>query len=157
MNEVMEKQYKLLKLYQPMRKEITDALKDEDLDFQPENSPSVAELCVQIGEWQQSYIDGFKNFVQDFDYRNQDPELHESVAKIRDWYEELDRELEKVIEGLSEDDVENKPIDRGGWEASTSWSLRIYQECLIIFYAKMWMYFNLMGRKQPVGLEKWIS
>ena len=44
MNEVMEKQYKLLKLYQPMRAEVMETLKDADLSFQPENCPSVADL-----------------------------------------------------------------------------------------------------------------
>ena len=79
MNEVMEKQFKLLKIYQPMRTEILAALKDKDLTFQPKNSPSVVEICLQIGEWQQSYIDGFKHFKQDFDYRNSDTELRKTV------------------------------------------------------------------------------
>ncbi|MDA1330132.1 MAG: hypothetical protein DWG76_04180 [Chloroflexi bacterium] len=157
MNAAMEKQFALLKLYQPMRAEVMDALKDRDLGFKPENSPSVADLCVQIGEWQQSYIDGFKTFSQDFDYRNNYPELRTSVEKLKSWYAELDAELEATLEGLSDEDVENKVIDRGGWSASPEWSLRIFQECLIIFYSKMWVYFNLMGREQPEGLRKWIS
>ncbi len=157
MNEVMEKQYKLLKLYQPMRAEIMEALKDEDLSFQPENCPTVAGLCVQIGEWQQSYIDGFMHFKQDFDYRNHDAKLRKSVEKLKAWYAEVDKDLEQALEGLSDEDVESRAIDRGGWEASPAWSLRIYQECLIIFYGKMWVYFNLMGRAQPEGLTKWIG
>jgi hypothetical protein len=156
MNDVMKKQFKLLKIYQPMRAEILAALKDEDLAFQPKNSLSVAELCVQIGEWQQSYIDGFIHFKQDFEYRNPDPQLRNNVEAIKSWYTSLDANLEEVLEALSDEDVENKTIDRGGWAASTDWSLRIYQECLIIFYAKMSVYFNLMGREQPDGLAKWI-
>lgn len=157
MNEVMEKQYALLKLYQPMRAEVMEALADEDLAFQPEKGPSVGELCVQIGEWQRAYIEGFKDFVQDFDYRNPDAELRKRVAKLKEWYAELDAELEAALEGLSDEEVEKRPIERGGWEASTAWNLRIYQECLIIFYAKMWVYFNLMGREQPEGLRRWIG
>lgn len=157
MNEVMEKQLNLLKLYQPMRAEIVDALKDEDLSFQPENSPSVAELCVQIGEWQQSYINGFEQFRQEFAYRNSDAKLRKSVEALKAWYAELDADLEQALEGLSDEDVESKGIERSGWEASPEWSLRIYQECLIIFYSKMWVYFNLMGREQPKGLAKWIG
>ena len=75
----------------------------------------------------------------------------------KDWYASLDSSLEEVLEALSDEDVENKAIDRGGWTASPEWSLRIYQECLIIFYAKMSLYFNLMGREQPDGLAKWIA
>lgn len=157
MNEVMEKQYKLLKLYQPMRAEVMEALKDEDLNFQPENCPSVAELWLQIGEWQQSYIDGFKHFKQNFDYRNRDAKLRESVGKLKAWYEVLDANLEQELERLSDEDVKSKAIERDGWEASPEWSLRIYQECLIIFYGKMWVYFNLMGREQPEGLAEWIG
>jgi hypothetical protein len=157
MNQVMEKQFNLLKIYQPMRAEIMDALNDEDLSFQPENSPSVAELCVQIGEWQQSYINGFRHFKQEFSYRNSDAKLKKSVEALKEWYAKLDADLEQALEGLSDEDVESKGIERGGWQASPKWNLRIYQECLIIFYGKMWVYFNLMGHKQPDGLAKWIG
>jgi len=157
MNQQMEKQFNLLKLYQPMRSEIMDALRDEDLSFQPENSPSLAELCVQIGEWQQSYINGFKNFKQKFTYRNSDASLRKSMDALKSWYADLDADLENALESLSDDDVESKGIERGGWQASPEWSLRIYQECLIIFYSKIWVYFNLMGREQPDGLAKWIG
>jgi hypothetical protein len=157
MNEIMEKRYAVLKLYQPLRDEVMEALTDEDLAFQAEDLPSVGELCVQMGDWQQSYIDGFKHFKQDFENHNDDPELLKSVAKLNAWYAKLDAELEKVVEGLSDDEVENKKIDRGGWEASAKWSLEIYQECLIIFYAKMYMYFKLMGKELPKGLAHWVE
>ena len=112
---------------------------------------------MQIGEWQQSYITGFKHFKQDFDFRNGAATLRESIEKLKAWYAELDADLEEALEGLSDEDVERKAIQRGGWKAVPAWSLRIYQECLIIFYSKMWVYFNLMGYAQPEGLAKWIA
>ncbi len=66
----MEKQFSILKIYIPIRGQIMDALEDKDLSFKADKLPSVGETCVQIGEWQRAYVDGFKTFKQDFEYRN---------------------------------------------------------------------------------------
>ncbi len=157
MNKTMERQFKLLKLYLPMRGHILDALKDEDLSFQPKNLPSFSDILIQIGEWQGGYLDGFRNFSQDFSYRNEDPERATSLAKLRSWYEGMDEEIEAAIEMMSDEDVENRGIDRGGWEASVEWNLRIWQECLVIFYTKALVSFKLMGKEVPESVAQWIE
>ena len=134
-----------------------DALKDEDLNFKPEHLPSIGETCIQIGEWQHAYVDGFKTFKQDFEYRNSDAELIKSVKMLRTWYEKMDAEIETAIDAMSDNDVTNRGIDRGGWEASVEWNLRIWQECLIIFYTKMMVNFELMDKELPEGVARWIQ
>lgn len=157
MNKKMEKQFDLLKLYLPIRGQVLDALKDQDLYFQPDNLPSLGEVCVQLGEWQAAYVDGFQSFKQDFSQRNEVPERATSVAKLRDWYQEMDQAIYEAIDVMSEEVIESKGIDRGGWQASVEWNLRIWQECLIIFYTKAYVYFKLMGKDLPEGLSKWIE
>ena len=157
MHEIMEKEFAILKLYLPMRGQILDTLNDKDLAFKAKVLPSVGDTCIQIGEWQQSYIEGFKTFKQDFNYHNTDLKREISVEKLRSWYQQMDHEMENTIEAMREEDIENKGIERGGWEASVEWNLRIWQECLIIFFTKMMVNFKLMGRELPDGLAKWIE
>ena len=153
----MKKEFAILNLYLPMRGQVLDVLEDIDLDFKPEALPSIGETCLQLGEWQMAYIIGFKTFEQNFDYRNTDQEMRKSVKGLRAWYQQMDQDIEKAIAGISAEDIENKGINRGDWEASVAWNLRIWQECLIIFYTKMMHYFKLMGKKVPDGLVKWIE
>ncbi len=157
MHETMEKQFAILKLYLPMRKEILDSLEDKDLAFSAKGLPSIGETCLQLGEWQHAYLMGFKTFKQDFDYRNTDQDMQSKVRKLRSWYLEMDLAIEQAIKGMSDDDIENKSIDRGTWEASVEWNLRIWQECLIIFFTKMMVNFKLMDRDLPNGLAQWIA
>ncbi len=157
MHEIMEKQFAILKLYLPLRSQIMDALEDKDLNFKPEHLSSISEECIQIGEWQGAYLGGFKKFAQDFEYRNDDDGRRTSVAKLRAWYEGMDADIVAAVEGMTDEDVENRKINRGGWEASVEWSLRIWQECLIIFYTKMLLYFKLMEKKVPEGLTQWLE
>lgn len=157
MNSLIEKKYPIFEIYQNMRPQVFSAITDADLDFAPPNCPSLGELCVQIGEWQRSYIDSFKTFKQDFEYRNPDPGLRKSTEKLLAWYAQLDAELRAAVEALSEEDIENKVVDKGGWHASLTWNLEIYKECLIIFYTKCWVYLKQMGKTLPEGIDHWMS
>ena len=157
MHERMERQFKILKLYLPIRGHILEALEDKDLDFRPEKLSPFADIFVQLGEWQGAYLEGFRTFNQDFSYRNEDPSRAKSIAKLRAWYEEMDKEIQAAIEAMSDEDVEGRGIERGGWQASVEWNLRIWQECLIIFFTKTLFYFKLMDKELPESLGKWID
>src|SRR5712692_4333935 len=99
--------------YQALRDQLMEVLVDDDLGHRVGGaSQSLGELCREIGEIERSYIDSFKTFRLDFGYRNIDPRLETSVAALSSWYAELDGELRAVLDGLSEDDVANRTIDR---------------------------------------------
>lgn len=157
MNAIIEEQYPIFKLYQGMRLQIFDVITDADLAFTPPNCPSLGELCVQIGEWQQSYIDSFKTFKQDFDYRQPDAEMGKSTAKLKAWWQAMDAELEQAVAALSDEDIETKVVDKGGWEAALPWNLDIYKECIIIFFTKAWVYLKIKGIQVPEGWDHWVS
>jgi len=157
MNKIMEKQYPIYKLYQQMRMHIFDAINDVDLAFSPPHCPTLGELCVQIGEWQRSYIDSFKTFKQNFDYRQPDQGMSGSTPKLKAWFEAMDAELLEALEALSDEDIDSKVVDKGDWEASLTWNLDIYKECIIIFFTKAWVYLKIMGKPLPKGWDHWIS
>jgi hypothetical protein len=56
--------------YQVLRDELMEILTDDDLGFRVEGTnASLGALCREIGEIEHSYVESFKTFQQDFDYR----------------------------------------------------------------------------------------
>ena len=159
MNSIITDAYPLFELYQDLRNQLTAILVDEDLSFRPGgDNPSLGELCRQIGEIEQSYIDSFKSFKQDFSYRNQEAGLQNSISQLNVWFETLDQDLKRVIESLAEDTIQNKTIDRGGgFTVSPRVQLEIYKEALLIFYGKTIVYLKIMGKPLPKQWQDWID
>ena len=159
MNSIITDAYSLFELYQALRNQLMEILTDEDLSFRPGgDNPSLGELCRQIGEIEQSYINSFKTFEQDFSYRNQEPGLQNSIGQLTIWFEALDKELKKVIEGLTEEMIQNQTINRGGgFNVSPRMQLEIYKEALLIFYGKTIVYLKTMEKPLPKQWQDWID
>ena len=158
MNAIIEKQYPVFTLYQKMRMQLLDAVTDEQLGLSLPNHPTLGELCVQIGEWQHSYVESFKTFKQDFEYRHPEAaELAGSTAKLRAWWQQLDADLEAAVSALSDEDIASKVVDKGGWEASLTWNLDILKECYIIFFTKAWVYLKAEGVDVPESWDHWVA
>lgn len=159
MNSIIENYYPLFEYYQALRAQLMEIISDDDLAFQPPGgSQTLGFLCKQVGEVQYSYIQSFKNFQQDWSYKNEDPELEASAAKLTSWYTDLDRDLRTAIEALSEDDIQTRTIDRGdGFSASPRAQLEIYKEALLIFYGKVSVYLKIRGIPLPEQWADWIT
>jgi uncharacterized damage-inducible protein DinB len=159
MNRIMTEQYPMFELYRRVRDQVMGLLSDDDLSFQPGgDNPTLGYLCREIGEVEQAYIDSFKTFRQDFSYRNEEPGLEKSVAKLSAWYEELDRELRATLEGLSDDDIQDRLIDRGeNFKIPPHIQLEIYKEALLIFYGKVSVYLKAMRKAPPEQFQDWIG
>jgi hypothetical protein len=138
-----------------------EVLTDDELSYRVGGAnPSLGALCREIGEIERSYIESFKTFRLDFEYRNADPRLESSVAALSSWYAELDGELTAALEGLSEDDVANRTIDRTdfpGFLPLPRVQLDIYREALLIFYSKVDVYLRALGKTPPEQWRKWIG
>jgi hypothetical protein len=159
MNNLVAQYFPIFKLYQAIRGQLLDVLTDADLKYTlgGETLPLGA-LCQEIGEVQQAYIDSFKTLTQNFEYRHPDPEIARSVAKLKNWYAELDAELDRVIESFSNDDLANKKVDRGGgFTVSIHIQLDIYKEALLIFYGKVSLYLRAMRKPRPKQMAEWIA
>jgi hypothetical protein len=162
MNSIMESYYptfEYYQYYQALRYQLMGILGDEELSFQPGGkNATLGALCREIGEAEYCYIQSFKTFAMDFSYRNTEPGLENSIAKLSLWYKELDQELKATIEALSDDDVQNRPIDRGpSFQPSLLIQLDIYKEALLIFYGKISVYLKLMGKERPEQWQQWIG
>lgn len=158
MNSIMTEYYPTFRMYQALRTQLMELLRDDDLVFTPGGeNPPLGALCVEIGEVQQAYNRSFMDLRIDFSYRNPEPGLAESVSQLAAWYRVLDAEMEAVISHLSEEDIKTRQIDRGGWSTTPLIQLEVYKEALLIFYGKASVYLNAMGKPRPQQWREWIA
>jgi len=125
-------------------------------------SPTLGALCREIGEIEHSYVESFRTFRQDFEYRHPAARIETSVAALRAWYAELDRDLMAVLETLSEADITSRRIVRGDFEEGyfsplPTEQLDVYREALLIFYGKASVYLRALGRTLPPQWQAWIG
>jgi len=159
MNSIMTGYFPGFQSYQAMREQLMQTLSDGDLSYTPGGAnPPLGALCREIGEVERAYIDSFKTFVLDFSYRNTTPGLEQSVAQLAAWYAELDSELKATIEGLSEEDIASRLVDRGGsFKLPLQIQLNVYQEALLIFYGKAIVYLRAIGKTPPQQMQEWLG
>lgn len=158
MNSLMKEQGPMLEQTQALRYQLMELLIDEDLGYSPGgDNLTLGALCREMGEVQQSYITSFQTFEQEFRHREQ-PELEDSVERLAAWFETLDQELKVTLESLSEEDLQNRVIDRGGgFVIPPTIQYHIYHEAQLIFYAKASIYLKCLGKTLPEQWQAWIA
>lgn len=159
MNRILIEHYELFRLYQRLRAQLMERLYDSDLEFSPGGAnPSLGQLCVEIGDIQQAYIDSFRTFRLTFDSRRDDPATATSVERLKLWYSELDAALYEALAALTDEEIAGRRIDRGhGFEVSPGVQLEIYKEALLIFYGKVSVYMKALGREISDQWDDWIA
>ncbi|MCY3781338.1 MAG: DinB family protein [Chloroflexi bacterium] len=158
MNAQIKEFWDMNRMYVGLRDELMEALDDEDLDFSPGGgNPTLGELCRELGETEYAYAQSYKTFKVDFSYRTNDDSYLKSVGKLQAWYAELDAELEAALEAVTDDDVANKQMDRGGYEVPVHISLDIFREALLIFYGKVSVYAKAMDKPLTQMWRDWIA
>lgn len=138
---------------------LMDMITDQDLAYKlPGYNTTLGELCEEIGHTQQIYTLSFRTFKQDWAYRGSKPEFTNSVASLKAWYKQLDAELYQSLSGLSEDDVQNKQIDRGqGFMPSPFVQFQIYREAMYILFGKASIYLKALEKSVPDQWQSWIG
>ena len=159
MNRLMKEYFHFFEMYQALRNQLMSVLTDADLAFQvSENNPTLGALCREIGEVEASYLESFKSFKQSFAYRNETPGLDSSVVALTKWYTELDQDLKITLEALTDDDLDNRVINRGpDFNLPPQIQLEVYKEALLIFYGKVDVYLKAMGKERPEQWQEWIG
>lgn len=159
MNSIIRDHYETFSLYQALRNQLMEMVNDADLGYSPGGgNPTLGELCRENGEVETAYINSFRTFTLDFSYRHPDPTISTSVARLREWFDQLDAELRQAIEGLSEEDVQNRAIDRGGdFRLPPLINLMVYQEALLIFYGKTSVYLKALNKDLTEQWRDWIA
>lgn len=159
MNSIIREQGTMLEQTQALRNQLMEILTDEDLGYTPGGeSLTLGALCREMGEVQHAYVESFKTFRQDFSYRHEEPGLEGSVERLAAWFQALDGELKAALEALSEEDIQNRLIDRGGgFVLPPHVQFHIYREALLIFYGKASVYLKALGKTLPEQWRAWIA
>ena len=158
MNAQIKEFWDLNRMYTQLRDELLEALTDEDLAFSPGGgNPTLGELCRELGETQYAYAQSFKNFKTDFSYRTNDDRYIKSVSALKNWYKQLDEDLEAAVESVTDEDVAEKLMERGGYEVPVHISLDILREALLIFYGKVSVYAKAMDKPLTQMWRDWIA
>lgn len=157
-NSLVTGDFGILHETQAIRSQMIDVLTDADLAYRFPNCPSLGELCREMGETQQIYIDSYRTFKTTFDYGTSDPAMATNIAMLKSWYAQLDQELDAVMAALSENDVQNRRIERPG---ETPFPPRVqlycYREALLIFYGRVVMYLLALGKPVSEQAQRWIG
>lgn len=159
MNAKLARQYDIVKLYRELRDSLIAILSDEDLAYSPggENA-SLGVLCRELGEVQKGYVESFKTFTVDFDHEVDDADLETSIESIRAWYQQLDDELEEVLETLTDEDIDNRIVQRTEtFQLPPVIHLDVFREAMIIFYGKVSVYLKAMPKPRPAKWDKWLG
>ena len=158
MNAQIQQFWDLNRMYTSLRDQLLEALTDAELAFTPGGgNPTLGELCRALGETEYAYVQSFKTFNIDFSYRTKADSYLGSVAELQAWYRQLDEELEAALVAVSDDDVANKQMDRGGYAMPIPISLDSLREALLIFYGKVSVYAKAMNKPLPQQWQAWID
>lgn len=158
MNADIKHFWDLNRMYTQLRDELVASLNDDDLSYTPGGeNPTLGALCRELGEIQHANVQSFKSFSIDFSYRINDDSYLKNVDKLKAWYAELDKQLEAVLETITDEDVATKKMDRGGYEVPLHISLDILREALLIFYGKVSVYLKAMGKARTKMWRDWVA
>ena len=158
MNAQIQQFWELNRMYTPLRDQLMDELSDDDLSFTPGGSnPTLGELCRELGETENAYVQSFKTYKADFSYRSNDDSYLNSVSRLQAWYAQLDEALDAVLETVSDEDVATKQIERDGFSIPIHISLDVLREALLIFYGKVSVYAKAMDKPLTQQWKDWIG
>jgi hypothetical protein len=141
-----------------MRAQAMDLFDDADLAFSPGGqNMTLGALCREMGEVEHSYLESLKTLKQDWSYRNEEPGLEGSVARLKAWYTALDEEMKAVVSAFSDEGLA-KIVEREGtptWPVETQ--LEVYLQALLIFFGKLTIYLKALNKPLPKEFQDYIG
>lgn len=157
MNRVMQEQWPMFEAMRTLRIELLDALTDADLAFNPGGqNMTMGALCREMGEISHAYIQSLKTFQQDWSYRNTEPGLENSKAKLTAWFDALDDDLKATLSAFSDEDFATKTVDRSGYPMPLEMQLGAYLQALLISFGKTTIFLRAMDKPLPKNMKEWI-
>lgn len=152
----LEKPYRQVRESLVPRDELFAVLTNAELAFSPGGgNPPLGELCVRLGETAHTYAESFRTFKADFSFRCEDANLARNVERLQAWHSEKDAALAAALALLTAADA-NRTIARDGEQIPLAEHLLVYNEALLLFYGKVYVYLRAMGPKLPNKWGDWV-
>jgi hypothetical protein len=158
MNRFMQEKWSWIEGSHAMRAGLLNTLNDAELAFNPGGqNVTLGALFRQMGEIEHSYIQSLQTFKQDWSYRNTESGLDTSIARLKAWYQTLDKQMEAVVSAFSDEDLQ-KLVDRsGGYQMPVELQLEVYLQALLIFFGKATIYLKAMNKPLPDAVQEYIG
>jgi hypothetical protein len=158
MNSLMQNKWTWVEPTHMLRDQVLEAVTDADLKFTPGGQAMpLGVLLREQGEIEYAYLQSFKNFTQDFSYRNTDAGLDGSVSRLKAWFASMDGDMKSTLEAFSDADL-SKTIKRGsGFEVPIEMQLDIYLQAVLIFLGKASIYLRAMNKSLPKEMVEWVG
>ncbi len=157
MNRFLEQKWSMYAGSHGMRDELLDTLSDADLAFTPGGSAMpLGALIRQMGEIEYAYVQSLKTLKQDWNYHNSEPGLDASLSKLKAWLQTLDAEMQTVVEGLTDADLDQEVERESGYKMSREVQLDVYLQALLIFFGKLSIYVRALDKPLTPAFTDWI-
>jgi hypothetical protein len=159
MDQTVQEKWAWVEGSHALRTQLLDTLSDSELSFTPGGkNPPLGALFREMGQVEISYTDSFKTLKQDWTYKNTDQGLDTSLEQLKTWFSKLDGNLKEAITEFSAEDLTTKIIERGGgFNMPVGLQIDVYTQALLIFIAKIVVYFKAMNKELPQQVEEWIG
>lgn len=142
-----------------LRVELLNTLTDTDLAYKlPGTNPTLGAIIKELGEMMHNYNVSFRTFVLDYSYRHNDA-VCSSVEALKTWFEDLDREMYRVLESLTDEQIMNQTIKRPQFEEEFSANVNFHtlREGFLIYYGKLSCYLKAMDKPLTPQMQNWIG
>jgi len=157
MSQFMQEKWPIYEGSHGMRNQLFDILTDADLAFNPGGTNmTLGALWKQMGEIEYDYNQSLKTFTQDWDYKNNEAGLENSVVQLKTWFQELDDEMKATVSAMSDEDMKKSITRRGGYSVPVETQLEIYLQALLIFFGKATIFLRAMNKPLPQSFADWI-
>ena len=158
MNRFMQEQWPIFAETHARRTELLNRLSNADLSFSPGGQNiTLGALIREMGEVETAYIESLTTRVQNFDYRNTEPGLDTDLTRLKAWFLSLDRQMQTMLEAMSDEDIARKIRRVNGAVVATDVQIHIYMQAALIFFGKAAVYLRAMNRPLPDSVQEWIG
>ena len=158
MNQIERDLFGLLDMQHKIRDDAIASLSDDDLSFELSGdnltlSTILANMC-NVGF---TYAESFRTLKMDHSLRAPGVDEVTGVAGFLDFFHSLDAVLKRNLTQLSDDQILDAKIDRGGWEMPVVANVHTYREALLIVLAKLDIYLRALQKELPPDWSGWIG
>ena len=158
MTKLMDEKWPTFEGTHAIRNQLLNGLTDADLAFNPGgDNISLGALWKEMGEIEYAYLQSFKTFEQNFDYRNPERGLENSVTKLQAWFETMDTAMKTTLAALSEDDAKKTIARASGFQPTVELQMDIYLQAILIFFGKAAVYYRAMQKPLPENFKEWFG
>ena len=155
MNRLMKRYPELMELNQKLRRDVLDAISDEDLGHTlGGDTLSLAELPLQQNRWKDDYVQAWSTL--ELRHGSQSAPEQQTVVGFKLWFGSIEQDIRTTLEAMSDEEL-SRPVKRGTYSLPLEITACTYRESLIIFAGKASLYLHSLGGPLSAHLKGFVG